>query len=48
MSRCESCGAVAEVLLDDGSMWCISCDLNARALGYDNREAVFVPAEERP
>ncbi len=39
---CESCGADAEVLLDDGSMWCISCDLRARSLGYDNRECVFV------
>lgn len=24
--RCESCGAFAERMLDDGSVWCASCD----------------------
>jgi len=42
---CESCGADAEVLLVDGSMWCVSCDLAARDLGYDNSECVYVPIE---
>ena len=37
--RCESCGAPAEVVLDDGGLWCINCDVAAREAGYDNDPA---------
>ena len=37
--RCESCGDVAEVTLDDGSTWCADCDAAARKLGYDDGTA---------
>ena len=36
---CESCGRDADIRLDDGSRWCISCDTSARLLGYGNRPA---------
>jgi hypothetical protein len=29
MGECESCGAAGETRLDDGSVWCLSCDLAA-------------------
>lgn len=45
LGNCQSCSAPAEVLLDDGSEWCISCDCSARRLGYDNRPAKFIPRD---
>lgn len=42
---CESCGAPAEVVLDDGSTWCLSCDIGAREAGYDNRPGVILGTE---
>lgn len=34
-ARCESCGAVADAVLRDRSMWCSSCHGSAITLGYD-------------
>lgn len=39
---CESCGQDADVVLNDGSTWCINCDMTARELGYDNRPGVLL------
>lgn len=39
---CESCGADADLRLKDGSLWCISCDLAARHMGYDNQPAKLI------
>ena len=36
---CESCGRAADVMLRDGSTWCLGCDLSARNQGYDNAPA---------
>jgi len=46
-ATCESCGAAAEVLLEDGSLWCVGCDASARHLGYDNAESVFAPVSPK-
>lgn len=48
MMPCESCGGPADVRLDDGSRWCISCDTSARRLGYDNRPAQLVGGLVKP
>ena len=37
---CESCGAVADVRLEDGSTWCDACDEAAETLGYDDEVTV--------
>lgn len=45
---CESCGRAADLSLSDGSHWCISCDLAARGLGYDNSPATLSESNEGP
>jgi len=35
LGRCESCGRRGDCRLDDGSWWCASCDLAARAFEAD-------------
>jgi hypothetical protein len=35
LPRCESCGALAEVELDDHSKWCMPCHGSALRLGHD-------------
>ena len=46
---CESCGHPADLRLNDKSRWCITCDLSARRLGYDNRPArLLKPMGKKP
>lgn len=43
---CESCGAAAEVELDDGSTWCEQCNTSAHNLGYDKANGRLITVIE--
>lgn len=44
---CESCGAPADVVLCDGSTWCLNCDFAARDAGYDNKPGVLIEGADK-